>query len=365
MNDQDALTQFDTAAKRIPPHIPDGIVLVNAQDISPESINWLWRGWLALGKLHLLAGSPGQGKTTIAMSMASIVSAGGTWPDGTTCEAGNVLIWSSEDDASDTLVPRLIAAGDRSSCYFVKGTRKNGEIRPFDPADDLPDIEGQIERIGGVRLLILDPLVTVVKGDAHTNTVVRRALQPIVDLAARHGAAVLGITHFSKGTAGNDPTERINGSIAFAGVARGVFVAQRVRQADGAMRGVFAKSKSNLGSSNGGFAYDLEQVQIDGGIETSRIVWGESLHGDSKDLLADATEDGLYSRNELERLILSELKDGPVPTLRVLSSLESAGYSKGQINRCAHKLHIKKEKEGMSGPWSWRLPIEGVEPRDI
>ena len=71
--------------------------LVKASDITPEATDWLWDGWLAAGKMHIIGGSPGTGKTTICLSLAAILSAGGTWPDGSEADMGNVVIWSGED----------------------------------------------------------------------------------------------------------------------------------------------------------------------------------------------------------------------------------------------------------------------------
>ena len=110
-----------------PKRQPAAVVLAHGTDLNPEPIRWLWPNWLALGKLHILAGAPGQGKTTIAMALAATVTQGGRWPDGMpSCVAGgagNVLVWSGEDDPADTLLPRLLAAGaDRGRCYFIQGT---------------------------------------------------------------------------------------------------------------------------------------------------------------------------------------------------------------------------------------------------
>ena len=161
------------------------VVLTCGADLTPEPVQWLWPDWLALGKFHLLAGAPGQGKTTIAMGMAATVTIGGRWPDGSCCEAGNVLIWSGEDDYTDTLLPRLIAAGaDRSRVFFVDGTRTGNAVRPFDPSTDTRTLKDAIEKIGSVRLIVIDPVSTAVAGDSHKNTEVRRGLQPLVDLAA-------------------------------------------------------------------------------------------------------------------------------------------------------------------------------------
>ena len=98
-----------------------------AIEIKPKPIGWLWNGWLARGKLEVLAGRAGTGKTTIAIALAATISIGGRFPDGTRSPVGNVLIWSGEDSAEDTLVPRLIAAGaDLSKVHFI-GDVKHGD----------------------------------------------------------------------------------------------------------------------------------------------------------------------------------------------------------------------------------------------
>ena len=235
------------------------VVLTNGADLTPEPVIWLWPYWLARGKLHLLAGAPGQGKTTIAMAMAATVSIGGRWPDGSRCEPGNVLIWSGEDDPADTLLPRLIASGaDRARCFFVSGTQVAGELLAFNPATDMQGLERQALAIGGVSLLVVDPVVSAVAGDSHKNAEVRRDLQPIVDLASRLGAAAIGITHLSKGGAGGDPATRVIGSIAFTAVARVVLVAAKVKGEEGQDRRILARGKSNIGPDNGGFEYHIE-----------------------------------------------------------------------------------------------------------
>ena len=119
-----AMPELQELAQDVPPTPARAVVLACGTDLKPEPVRWLWRDWLALGKLHILAGAPGQGKTTLALSMGATVTTGGHWPDGTRCERGNILVWSGEDDHADTLLPRLLAAGaDRTRCYFVEGTR--------------------------------------------------------------------------------------------------------------------------------------------------------------------------------------------------------------------------------------------------
>src|SRR5208337_2106968 len=89
--------------------VGDGeIVLVNAADIEPEPVNWLWPYGLQLGVLNLVAGRPGGGKST----------------DGQACKQGRAVYWSGEDGIKDTLLPRFIAAGGaRDNMSFVEGIR--------------------------------------------------------------------------------------------------------------------------------------------------------------------------------------------------------------------------------------------------
>ena len=340
--------------------IPE-VVLLNGADLEPEPVRWLWPGWLALGKLHILAGAPGQGKTTIALACAAIVTIGGRWPDASRCEPGNILIWSGEDDPADTLLPRLLAAGaDRARCYFVGGTRIDGEVQSFDPARDMGALETQAHRIGGIKLLIVDPVVSAVAGDSHKNTEVRRALQPLVDLASRLDAAVLGISHFSKGGAGSDPASRVVGSIAFTAVARVVLVAAKVKGDDDEQdRRILARGKSNIGPDDGGFEYHIEQAEPLPGIHASYIAWGKSVVGSARDLLTEPEADtgqsgGNSAQSEAEEFLIQLLKDGATPTKHIEAEAKAAGISWRTVRRASDALGIKKRK--LQGAWYWDRP---------
>jgi putative DNA primase/helicase len=128
--------------------------------------------------------------------------------------------------------------------YFVSAMIEHGKRRSFDPAKDIEPLQVAIQKAGGAALIIVAPVVSAVAGDSHKNADVRRSLQPLVDMAARMDAALLGITHFSKGTNGREPVERLTGSLAFGALARVVFVAAK-KEAEGDE------------PDDGGFAYDL------------------------------------------------------------------------------------------------------------
>lgn len=347
----------------------DKVVLVSGATLKPVPVAWLWRYWLALKKLHILAGMPGQGKTTIAIMLAAIITTGGRWPDGSPCPIGNVIIWSGEDDPADTLVPRLVAAGaDLSRCYFITGAQRNGEAVPFDPAVHLHLLQEQLHAIGGVSLIVVDPVVSAVTGDSHKNTEVRRALQPLVDLAAECNCAILGITHFAKGGQGSDPSQRVVGSVAFTAVARVVMVAAKVKGEDGEDKRVLARSKSNIGPDDGGFEYYLEQVENADGIHASRITWGQSVEGSARELLTDpAEDDGNADAQDICDMLREALAGGswtPVDTAQ--HGLIKAGFSKKQVWSASKKLGVIRKK-GEGGPrdgWYWRIPESPQDSQD-
>lgn len=338
------------------------VSLIRGSDIRPEPIAWLWAGWLAAGKMHVLGGAPGTGKTTISMALAATVTVGGRWPDGTRSPLGQVVIWSGEDDPADTLVPRLIKSGaDVSRVHFIRGVKEGYERRFFDPARDIGILQERLAEIPDVRLLVVDPIVSAIAGDSHKNAEVRRSLQPLADLAASMRCALLGITHFSKGTSGRDPVERLTGSLAFGALARIVLVAAKhqAQGEDGRTVRLFLRAKSNIGPDDGGFEYDLHQDELQAyqGIFTSCVVWGKAVEGTARELLSsadDAGDDG-GTLADAKRFLADLLADGPLPTKTIRADADGAGYSWATIRRAQKELGVEAVKAGMRGGWEWRL----------
>jgi putative DNA primase/helicase len=347
------------------------VELVNAANIKPEPVAWLWPGWLARGKMHILAGAPGTGKTTLALALAATATIAGRWPDGSRCQqAGDIAVWSGEDDPADTLVPRLLASGaDLRRVHFVGDVKGANGARPFDPARDMQLLLTALERIKPA-MLIVDPIVSAVAADSHKNGEVRRSLQPLVDLAARLGCALVGVTHLSKGTAGRSPAERVTGSIAFSALARVVLLAaKRENPEPGEAPRLLVRSKSNIGDDSGGVGYDLEQVEAAPGVFASRVLWCEAIEGSARELLAQAEAapdagDPDGALGDAVAFLRSLLSDGPVPSKQVRADADGAGHSWATIRRAAAKLGVEAVKQGGhfarggKQQWVWALPAE-------
>jgi len=161
----------------------------------------------------------------------------------------------------------------------VDHVRDGPEPIPFDPARHFAALALAASRLPDLRMMIVDPIVSAVAGDSHQNAEVRRALAPLVAFAESAGCALIGITHFTKGTQGRDPLERVTGSLGFGAVARVVFGTAKLPDEEGGGR-VLVRVKSNLGPDGGGFKYELRQTDLAGehqGIVTTRV----AAHGRS------------------------------------------------------------------------------------
>lgn len=379
----DAAREFRREADRSPPPLPmrwngaderppiqvaegqpsrAAVELTCASTLTAEPVNWLWPGWLARGKMHVVGGQPGAGKTTLAMVMAATVTTGGRWPDGSHSPIGSVVIWSGEDDPADTLLPRLVGSGaDVKRVFFVGAVAQGSERRPFDPAKDMEPLREAIEKIGGCVLLIVDPIVSAVAGDSHKNADTRRALQPLVDLAASVNAALLGITHLSKGTSGREPIERITGSIAFGALARVVMIAGKEGEAEDGTppRRFLARAKSNIGPDEGGFAYELRQEPMPGDdrIIASIAVFGEAIEGTARDMLAAAeaepSSEDKGAFGEAEDFLRDQLAEGPVATTELKAATTAHAFRWRTVESAKKALDVEAFKQ--DNKWFWRL----------
>jgi len=335
------------------------VQLLRGDEVEIRAVPWLWHEYVAAGRLTLLAGRPGTGKTTVALALAATVTQGGYWPDGTRAPVGTVAIWSGEDSASDTLAPRLLLAGaDMANVVFIGDLLRTGGHRGFDPASDMDALSRTLLNLGDCRLLILDPVVSAVAGDSHKNAEVRRGLQPLVVLAEGLGCAVLGITHLSKGTQGQDPTERVTGSLAFAAVARTVLLTDKAKSDHGGTQRILVRCKNNSAADTGGFKYTIEQDEVPGhtGVTASLVLWGEAVDGEARDLLAqfEAINSSPQQHNA-EAFLREMLSDGPMAQEELKEAAKNRGIGWRSVERAKPAAGVKSRKTGMQGPWVWEL----------
>jgi hypothetical protein len=214
----------------------------------------------------------------------------------------------------------------------------------------MPELLEEAKRIGQVDVLIIDPIVSAIKGE------VRRNLQPVVEFAERTGCAVIGITHLTKRTQGQDPIDRITGSLAFGAVPRLVLLATREQQssdANGLRRGVLTQIKSNIGPDGGGFYYGIEEVELRSGIKASKVKWLGVAEGDAREIIALAEakldEHQASAIDATVEFLRQELAEGSVPATDLFKAATRVGITKSTLNRVKRKAGVKVVKQGQKG----------------
>lgn len=210
-----------------PPHYKP--ILTCFSDIEPRKVDWLWLNRFPMGRISVLAGPQGLGKTFIVCDMAAHVSTGKAWPDGALCSQGSVIVVSCEDDPHNTLRPRLDAHGaDVRYIHLLQGVERiddegHKNQTPFSLAD-VQALEMALQANPDCRLVIVDPVGAYLGGkvSASADNEVREVLSPVARLAEQYHVAVLVVAHHRK-AAGYSADDLVLGSRAFTALARAVF----------------------------------------------------------------------------------------------------------------------------------------------
>lgn len=335
-------------------------VVKRLSGVAPEDVQWLWPGRLPLGKVAILDGDPGLGKTTLALDLAARLTTGRALPDGWPCAAGGVVILSAEDGLADTIRPRLEAAG--ADCTRVLALEAIDQLidqrieqRPLALPTDLDVLEQTIVE-AEARLVIIDPIMAYLDGavNANRDQDVRRALAPLAALAGRTGACVLCIRHLNK-MPGANALYRGGGSIGIIGAARaGLLVAPD--PADETRR-VLAVTKNNLAAPAPALLYRLEAV---GNGSVARIAWeGTSGHTAATLLAQPGNGEERHELTDAESFLLDALRDGPRLARDVLTDGRQAGIGERTLKRAKASLRVDSRKQGQGG-WTWELPSKGA-----
>lgn len=336
-------------------------------DIEAQPIQWLWPERFALGKLSLIAGVPGLGKSQLTCAMTAAVTTGSTWPDGTRAPLGSVVLITCEDDAADTIKPRLEAAGadthrvELFDWAVVPGRDGKPQKRHFDVAQHGLALADLIKRLGDVQLVIIDPITAHLgKADSHVTAEVRGALAPLQTLAGETGAAIVLISHMNKNEAGGSAMNRITGSGAFVAVCRSAWLVAPDPKDDQKSRRLFLPVKNNIGDDRAGFAFTIEGTDLPSGIRTSRVVFDPLRVFESADDVLQQVKPGDEDRrsalDEACEFLRTELADGPVKATAIEAARKDADITKATLVRARKALGVKRRKEG-SGKGAWLLEM--------
>lgn len=347
-------TRRDRAVTRAPQTRPPakakgpirGPDLVALRDAERTSVHWLWPGRIPLGKITVMAGDPGLGKSFITLDIAARLSTGAPWPDALDAPQTprGVLLLSAEDDIGDTILPRLEAArADLARITVLRGIRSclHDSSTPFCLDRDLSELEAALDALPGVGLIVIDPVTAYVGGvDMNSNPEVRGLLAPLAAMAMRRSVAVLLVTHLNKG-AGAKGMYRISGSLALPAAARAAMLV--VRDANDPARRLMLGTKLNVGRAADGMAYRI----ADGPDGEAAVHWEEGavvMTADEAVRAEEAQPMEAGAVDEAAAFLRELLKDGPVPAKQALEEAGQLGIAERTLSRARARLGVVSRK---------------------
>lgn len=332
----------------------------NMSLIEAKSVDWLWYPYLPLGKLCLLEGDPGLGKSVLSLVVASCLSRGWKLPgQETVLPPCNVLIMADEDGLADTVRPRLDALGaDLKRIRPVTGLLRDGEEEPLllDP-EGTQALTWEIEDFEP-HLVIIDPLFSYMGGkvDVNKGTEVRGVLRPLIEVADRQQCTIWGLRHLNKVSGASTAIYRGQGNIDFIAAARSVLSVREDPDIPG--RAVMAHIKHNLSQAGATIAFSIGDGHS--GIDFG---WEGEVDATMAELFAAPDEDKSQT-NEARRWLREELLEGPQPSQQLISKcMKDCGVSQRTVWRAKEKEGIIARKEGSRWVWEWPNRAERSTPR--
>lgn len=334
--------------------------------IMPERVNFFWPGRLASGKITVIDGDPGLGKSTLTLEIAARFSTGEPLEGGDRRLPRGVMIMSAEDGEADTIRPRLEVAGANLKRVFIF-RMKDEEGNPLQAVipDDLAGLEYQIQATNA-GLVIIDPFMAFLNAEKNANRDqdVRGALAPLAGMAERTGCTVILLRHLNK-SLGSSPMYRGGGSIGIIGAARFGFIVAKDPEDPTGVRRVLAPQKINIGPEPPSLMYRLVGVE---GTDVARIEWLGEASVNTLTLLENVQTDHERSARSEARSWLSEaLKDCSVPVKDLQVMARNDGMAWRTLERVKNDLGIVARREGF-GPgaryvWAFPITFSGPSPQ--
>ncbi len=329
------------------------IVPLQLQEVEPRPVEWLWPGTIPVGKVTVLAGDPGRGKSLITLDIAARVSRGRPWPTTASCNdaPGEVLLFSAEDDAADTIRPRLDASEADSSRIYI-ATSAGGRFFPrgFELPRNLSELRTLAMQFRSLRLLVLDPLSAFLGCGYASNQGLRSLVAQMQDMAEEHRFAVIFVTHLTKSPAAS-PIYRAMGSVGMVAAARAVHVCWPDEETPG--RCLFVPLKSNLAQALKAYAYSIQKHPV---LDAPVVAWEDEPVPLA--LLSTSTANPI-PRVEDARCaswMQAILEEGPLAVSDVHRAARSAGFSRTTLRRAKKSLNVNSHPIGKGGEWEMSLP---------
>jgi hypothetical protein len=346
----------DTIAKtRKPPEVFIGRKewkLEKFSSIVREEINWIFQGYVARGKITGLSGEPGCGKSLITLDWAARFSSGRGWPDGAQPlqSPGKVLIFATEDDAGDTILPRFEAAGGNpENLLRIRLESDTGFY--FDDPKHLEVLRMVTEQNADIGMVIIDPILEHMRADKEQAT--REAYAPLRALIAQRGVALLQVAHTNKRSAQNlgSVGDKVGGVKALVGLPRFVY---SVHATDDGLAHL-CPVKQNIGKRVT-HSMDFRIEETDG---QPHVAWtGEGLASASDALTLQGEKTRGGCPEDLKRLLTGEWQE----SAGIKGKLLSIGYGLATVSRAAAQLtligELQQDRRGRLTFWR----TIGVEP---
>lgn len=319
------------------------VEITKASEVKVRAIEWLWYPYIPFGKVTVLQGDAGDGKSTFVLNLAAMLSRGQPMPftDGTGQAPINIIYQSSEDDADDTIVPRFInAGGDPERLLFISERE-----RYLSFSDDRLI---QAIRQTDARLIVLDPLSAYIGEETGINAAneVRRQFRPLIEIAREQRCAILIVHHMNK-SVGQKAINRAVGSVDIVGAARSVLLVARTDRERPDER-ILAQVKCNIGPTGNAIVFSVGNGKIKWLEETSRTA-DEVLGNVFSNIGRPDTQ-----MQQAKDALLQILADGPKPQREIIDRMRMGGIGESTVKKAKQLLEIRSIKQGPV--WFWVLP---------
>jgi len=316
--------------------VKNNLKLINMADVPVEKVRWVWYPYIPYGKVTIVQGDPGEGKTTFVLALTALLTKGEPLPElDEVSEPINVIYQTAEDGLADTIKPRLVEYGaDCSKVLVIDDTEKELTLSDARLEDAIKET--------GAKIIILDPLQAYLGADIdmHRANDVRSVLKRLAAVADRTGCAVILIGHMNKAQ-GLKSSYRGLGSIDFQATARSVLLVGRMKD-EPSIR-VVAHDKSSLAPEGKSIAFEIGE---------SGFAWKGYCDVGVDDLLCG--HGSIETKTMQMESVLREMLSVPVAAEEIFAKAESLGISKRTVDYAKKNLGVISERVG--DKWFWRLP---------